>query len=56
VGEGEGEGEGGRGREQRRRYSMRPWDRHAFRIDFREKRRGQSVLADAIGSDAEEGR
>jgi len=46
----------GRGGEHRRRYSMRPWDRHASRIDFREKRRGQSVLADAIGSAAEEGR
>lgn len=25
-------------------YSMRPWDRHASRLSFREKRRGQSML------------
>lgn len=25
-------------------YSMRPWDRHASRVSFREKHRGQSML------------
>lgn len=38
--------------------SMRPWDRRASRVGFREKRRGQNVLAadaDVIGSAMEEG-